>query len=129
MNLIKEESIRNLALKCFNERSNEEDLIFSFFQIALPSPRSSCNNNASGSEEGIFISEEDFDGYDLSTDICKEFDLCALPSNGDFQSQALNGDAHPKPAIIRKLTCLFGALKVSASCEPPSSSVTEIRAC
>ncbi|KAF3335026.1 putative dual specificity protein phosphatase DSP8 [Carex littledalei] len=140
MNLIQGESIRNLALDeevaatrmaltCFKERSNEEDLIFSFFQIALPSPRSSCNNNASGSEEGVFISEEDLDGYDLCTDICKEFDFGISPSNGDFQSQALNGDAHPKPAIIRKLTCLFGALKVSVSCEPPSSSVTEIRAC
>lgn len=132
LNLVTEESIRNLAqdeetsttlldYKCFNECFNEEDFILSFFQIALPSPQNSCNNNTGGSEEGVNISEEDLDGYDMCTDVS--------PSNGDYQSKAPNGDAHLKPAIIKRLTCLFGALKVSVSCETPSSSVAEIRAC
>jgi hypothetical protein len=132
LNLVKEESTRNLAedektsitlldYKCFNESFNEEDLILSFFQIALPSPQSSCNNSPSGSEEAVYITEEDLDGYDMCTDVS--------PSNGEFQSKASNGDAYPKPAIIKRLTCLFGALKVSASCEPPSSPVAEISAC
>jgi hypothetical protein len=132
LNLVKEEITRNLAedektsitpldYNYFNESFNEEDLILSFFQIALPSPQSSYNKNPSGSEEEVYISEEDLDGYDMCTDVSS--------SNGEFQSKASNGDAHPKPAIIKRLTCLFGALKVSASCEPQSSSVAEIGAC
>ncbi|KAJ4749627.1 dual specificity protein phosphatase family protein [Rhynchospora pubera] len=140
LSLIKGANVRNLAedeepsttrldLECFKGCFNEEDLILSFFQIALPSPPNLCSNNASGNEEGVFITEEDLDGFDMCTDVCKEFDLCVSPSSGDIQLQSPNGDDHSKPAIIRRLTCLFGALKVSTSCEPSSSPVAEIGAC
>ncbi|KAJ3670939.1 hypothetical protein LUZ60_008365 [Juncus effusus] len=103
---------------CFKDRANE-DLIMSFFQITHP-PRNPCttttninNINNNNGEEEVIITEEDLEGYDM----CSELDVSISLENGDVQS---------KPDIIRRLTCLFGALKVPASCEAPSSP---IRAC
>ncbi|KAM0863529.1 hypothetical protein ACQ4PT_044544 [Festuca glaucescens] len=80
-------------------------------QVMLPSPSS-----LTGSIDAVFITEEDLEGYDMHIDTTK-----------DVVSWELVTSRKP---IMRRLSCLFGSLKLTSNCEPPAPSrFTEVRAC
>ncbi|KAF8696361.1 hypothetical protein HU200_037270 [Digitaria exilis] len=77
-------------------------------QIMLPRPTS-----PTGYIDAVLITEADLEGYDTYVDARKD----ALEV------------AAPRP-IMRRLSCLFGSLKLNSSnCEPAPSRFTEVRAC
>ncbi|XP_072967331.1 phosphatidylglycerophosphate phosphatase PTPMT2-like [Typha angustifolia] len=67
-------------------------------------------------DEEVFVTEADLDGYDAFSVASKDM---VVSSSSRNQS---------KP-MIKRLSCLFGALKSSSSCQPVPSRVPEIRAC
>lgn len=77
-------------------------------QIMLPRPAS-----PTGCIDAVLITEADLEGYDTYVDTSKDV----------FQV------ATRRP-IMRRLSCLFGSLKLNNSnCEPAPSRFTEVRAC
>jgi atypical dual specificity phosphatase len=63
----------------------------------------------------VFVTEADLEGYETFTDAGK----------GDVEVDVV---VQHKP-IMRKLSCFLGSLKLTSSCEPPPSRLTEVRAC
>jgi atypical dual specificity phosphatase len=79
-------------------------------QVMLPRPSS-----PTGCIDAVFITEEDLEGYDMHIDTGKDV-------------VSLEVVASRKP-IMRRLSCLFGSLKLTSNCEPAPSRFTEVRAC
>ncbi|XP_020098710.1 putative dual specificity protein phosphatase DSP8 [Ananas comosus] len=81
--------------------------------IATFFPASPCSTRS----DEVLVTEADLEGYDPGTD-CKDL----VVSTTGVQSRS-------KPLIIRRLSFLFGALKISGVCQPVPARVPEIHAC
>lgn len=79
-------------------------------QVMVPRPSS-----PTGCVDAVFITEADLEGYDAYVDTGKDV-------------VSFEVVASRKP-IMRRLSCLFGSLKVTSNCEPAPSRFTEVRAC
>ncbi|VAH63579.1 unnamed protein product [Triticum turgidum subsp. durum] len=79
-------------------------------QVMVPRPSS-----PTGCVDAVFITEADLEGYDAYVDTGKDVVTFEVV-------------ASRKP-IMRRLSCLFGSLKVTSNCEPAPSRFTEVRAC
>ncbi|KAK1667190.1 hypothetical protein QYE76_055349 [Lolium multiflorum] len=78
-------------------------------QVMLPMPSS-----LTGSIDAVFITEEDLEGYDMHIDTAKD---------------VVSWEVASRKPIMRRLSCLFGSLKLTSNCEPAPSRFTEVRAC
>ncbi|XP_062206795.1 phosphatidylglycerophosphate phosphatase PTPMT2-like isoform X1 [Phragmites australis] len=78
-------------------------------QVMLPRPTSST-----GCIDAVLITEEDLEGYDTYVDTRKDAVLLEVVTRKSF---------------MRRLSCLFGSLKLDSNCEPAPSRFTEVRAC
>ncbi|KAI5000311.1 hypothetical protein ZWY2020_004900 [Hordeum vulgare] len=76
-------------------------------QVMVPRPSS-----PTGCVDAVFITEADLEGYDAYIDTGKDV-------------VSFEVVASRKP-IMRRLSCLFGSLKVTSNCEPAPSRFTEI---
>lgn len=79
-------------------------------QVMLPRPSS-----PTGCIDAVFITEADLEGYDMHIGTGKAV-------------MSLEVVASRKP-IMRRLSCLFGSLKLTSNCEQAPSRFTEVRAC
>ena len=95
---------------CIDAEFDYEDGSLQLCQLMLPSPSS-----PTGSIDAVFITEADLEGYDMHIDSGKD-------------PVSLEVVASRKP-IMRRLSCLFGSLKLTSNCEPAPSRFTEVRAC
>ncbi|TVU35185.1 hypothetical protein EJB05_17062 [Eragrostis curvula] len=64
--------------------------------------------------DAVVITEADLEGYDAYIDTRK----------GEVLLEAVT-----RKPFMRKLSCLFGSLKLNSNCEPAPSRFTEVRAC
>ncbi|KAK3135039.1 hypothetical protein QOZ80_5BG0413860 [Eleusine coracana subsp. coracana] len=85
--------------------------------FVLPRCRSMLSKSTSptGCCDVVFVTEADLEGYETYAD-----------TGNDMIS--VDVVVRHKP-IIRKLSCFLGSLKLTGSCEPPPSRLTEVRAC
>jgi atypical dual specificity phosphatase len=63
--------------------------------------------------DAVVITEADLEGYDTYVDAMK----------GEMLLQAVT-----RKPLMKKLSCLFGSLKLNSICEPTPSQFTEVRA-
>jgi atypical dual specificity phosphatase len=63
--------------------------------------------------DAVVITEADLEGYDTYVDTMK----------GEVLLEAVT-----RKPLMKKLSCLFGSLKLNSSCEPTPSRFTEVRA-
>ncbi|EAY75760.1 hypothetical protein OsI_03673 [Oryza sativa Indica Group] len=87
-----------------------EDSGLPLCQVMLPRPTSPtvCT-------DAVLITEADLEGYDTYADTRKDV-------------VSLEVIVSRKP-IMRRLSCLFGSLKLTSNCEPTPSRFAEVRAC
>jgi atypical dual specificity phosphatase len=85
--------------------------------FVLPRCRSMVSRSTSptGCCDAVFVTEADLEGYETYADTGND----AISVDVVFRH---------KP-IMQKLSCLLGSLKLTGSCEPPPSRLTEVRAC
>ncbi|OEL35177.1 putative dual specificity protein phosphatase DSP8 [Dichanthelium oligosanthes] len=87
-----------------------EDSGLPLSQVMLPRPAS-----PTGFIDAVLITEADLEGYDTYADTRKD---------------AVSLEVATRRPIMRRLSCLFGSLKLNNSnCEPAPSRFTEVRAC
>ncbi|NP_001348080.1 uncharacterized protein LOC100282515 [Zea mays] len=106
---------------CTNTTGNDDYHVMEFdcedsglplYQIMLPRPASPTG---SGCTDAVLVTEADLEGYDTYIGTRKD---------------AVSLEVATRSPIMRRLSCLFGSLKLSNSnCEPASSRFTEVRAC
>ncbi|KAL6845129.1 hypothetical protein ACP4OV_024624 [Aristida adscensionis] len=77
--------------------------------VMLPRPSS-----PTGSIDAVFITEADLEGYDTYVDTRKDAVFLEVVGRKPF---------------MRRLSCLFGSLKLNSNCEPAPSRFAEVRAC
>uniref|UniRef100_A0A0A9DIN8 Uncharacterized protein n=1 Tax=Arundo donax TaxID=35708 RepID=A0A0A9DIN8_ARUDO len=86
-----------------------EDSGLPLCQVMLPRPTS-----PTGCIDAVFITEADLEGYETYVDTRKDGVLLEVVTRKPF---------------MRRLSCLFGSLKLDSNCEPAPSRFTEVRAC
>ena len=103
-------SISDREIDDYSMEFDYEDGGLPLCQFMLPRPSSPA-----GCIDAVFITEADLEGYDMHIDTGKDV-------------VSLEVVASRKP-IMRRLSCLFGSLKLTSNCEPAPSRFTEVRAC
>jgi atypical dual specificity phosphatase len=107
-----------IEARCMNTENDDyhvmefdcEDSGLPLSQIMLSKPAS-----PTGCTDAVLITEADLEGYDTYIGTRKD---------------AVSLVVATRRPIMRRLSCLFGSLKLnSSSCEPASSRFTEVRAC
>uniref|UniRef100_A0ACD5W3G5 Uncharacterized protein n=1 Tax=Avena sativa TaxID=4498 RepID=A0ACD5W3G5_AVESA len=103
-------SIPDREMDDYSMEFDYEDGGLPLCHVMLPTPSS-----PTGCIDAVFITEADLEGYDMHIDTGKDV-------------MSLEVVASRKP-IMRRLSCLFGSLKLTSNCEPAPSRFTEVRAC